>query len=189
VLLGNGETDYSRLMSHWPHAPSHEVTHPGAYILTAATLHKAKVFDSPEKLDMLEDLLLQVLAEKGWRVQAWAVFPNHYHFVGLSPDTGIGLTSLTREVHSKSARALNEIDGNFGRKVWYRCWDTRLSFEKSYLARLAYVHKNPVKHGLVSVAENYKWCSARWFATRANRPFYESVMSFKTDRVNVYDDF
>lgn len=76
-----------------------------------------------------------------------------------------------------------------GRNVWYRAWDTRLSFEKSYLARLAYVHKNPVKHGLVDNAEDYPYCGAKWFAENANRPFYETVMSFKTDRVNVYDDF
>ena len=73
--------------------------------------------------------------------------------------------------------------------VWYRAWDTRLSYERSYLTRLAYVHNNPVRHGLVQDAQEYPWCSARWFADRADRPFYKSVMSFKTDRVNVYDDF
>jgi putative transposase len=34
----------------------------------------------------------------------------------------------------------------------YEFWDTRLTFEKSWFARLNYVHQNPVKHGLVPVA-------------------------------------
>jgi hypothetical protein len=32
------------------------------------------------------------------------------------------------------------------------------------LARLHYIRHNPAKHGIVDLAENYKWCSASWFA-------------------------
>jgi putative transposase len=176
-------------MSKWPHAPSHEVDHPGCYFLTASTQYKQKLFDTPEKLSILEDALLQGLADRGWQTQAWAVFANHYHFVGLSPDEGLGLTDLTRHIHSETAKALNRLDGAPGRTVWYRCWDTRLSFQRSYLARLAYVHNNPVKHGLVRCADQYPWCSAEWFSQRAEAPFFKTVMSFKTDSVNIYDDF
>ena len=176
-------------MSKWPHAPSHEVTHPGTYIITAATQYKEKLFNTEAKLRMLETVLLQTLEEKDWQLQAWAVFPNHYHFVGFSPETGLELKSLTGKIHGASAIALNEIDGTPGRTVWYRCWDTRLTYEKSYLARLAYVHNNPVKHGVVRQAQDYEFCSAKWFFLNADRPFYETVMSFRTDRVNVYDDF
>src|SRR6185295_13265442 len=44
------------------------------------------------------------------------------------------------------------IDNATGRQVWYNFWDTKLTFENSYLARLNYVHQNPVKHGLVCIA-------------------------------------
>ncbi len=176
-------------MSNWPHAPSHEVSHPGAYILTASTLKKEKLFDSAAKLDLLENFLLTTLEDLGWKVQAWAVFPNHYHFVGLSPDEGLGLTDLTGRIHTTTARELNKIDERLGRSVWYRCWDTRITHERSYLARLRYVHENPVKHGLVKSAEEYRWCSARWFADRAHPPFYRTVMSFPIDKVVIYDDF
>jgi len=37
----------------------------------------------------------------------------------------------------------------------YEFWDTRLTFEKSWLARLNYVHQNAVKHELVSIANEY----------------------------------
>jgi putative transposase len=176
-------------MSKWPHAPSHEVDHPGAYIVTASTQYKQKLFDTAEKLTLLEEALLGTLTERGWQIQAWAVFPNHYHFVGLSPDEGLGLTEFTRELPGDTAKAINRIDGRSGRTVWYRAWDTRISFPRSYMARLAYVHNNPVKHGIVKNATDYRWCSAEWFSLRADRPFYETIMSFKTDQVNVIDDF
>lgn len=171
-------------MTKWPQAPAHVVDHPGIYIVTAATYHKFRLFDTDAKLDLLE-----TLGESGWQVQAWAVLANYYHYVGFSPDSGLGLTAMTRRIHGYTARELNRIDGTPGREVWYRCWDTRISFERSYLARLAYVHNNPVKHGLVSSATEYPRCSASWFASNANRAFYETVSSFKTDRVVVYDDF
>ena len=47
--------------------------------------------------------------------------------------------------------------------IWHNFWDTELTYEKSYLARLNYVHQNAVKHGLVARACQYRWCSAAWF--------------------------
>lgn len=66
-------------------------------------------------------MLLETLAERGWQTQAWAVFANHYHFIGFSPDEGLGLTELTRHVHGHTARTVNRTDGTPGRPVWYRC--------------------------------------------------------------------
>ena len=84
---------------------------------------------------------------------------------------------------------LNRMDETSGRRVMYEFWDTHLTFERSWLARLNYAHQNPVKHGLVSIANQYKWCSASWFETNARAGFINSVYSFKIDRVNVPDDF
>ena len=65
---------------------------------------------------------------------------------------GTSMRDLLRELHSLTARDLNQMDGAEGRAVWHNFWDTELTFEKSYLARLNYVHQNPVKHELVPVA-------------------------------------
>jgi putative transposase len=41
---------------------------------------------------------------------------------------------------------VNELDCKWGASL-YNFWETKLTFEKSYLARLNYVHQNAVKHG------------------------------------------
>jgi len=41
----------------------------------------------------------------------------------------------------------------------------------------------------VKLATQYRWCSAAWFETNAPRSFVESVARFKTDKLNVWDDF
>jgi len=156
-------------------------------MITAATLNKVKLLDSSEKLDAHLALLFEIAAEFGWELEAWAVFPNHYHFV--AHNAADNLSEFLNKLHGCSSRAVNRFDGVTGRKVWYEFWDTHLTFERSYLARLNYVHTNPVKHRVVVDARKYRWCSAEWFFLGADRPFYDTVCSFKTDTVNVYDDF
>lgn len=62
-------------------------------------------------------------------------------------------------------------------------------FQRSYFARLNYVHQNAVKHGLVPVANQYPWCSAAWFERSASPAIIESIYRFKVDQVQVYDPF
>lgn len=176
-------------MGTWPHAPSKIVKGPGLYIITAGTYRKEPMFSGDEKLDLLLDTILIVAEELGWRLEAWAVFPNHYHLIGHAPNTTNPAYDLTKRIHARSAQALNRMDGVSGRKVWFNSWDTRLTYEKSYLARLAYVHQNPVKHGLVKIARDYRWCSAAWFEQNGEHAFVETVLSFPIDKVNVRDDF
>lgn len=176
-------------MRSWPHAPSKCVTTPGLYFVTAATYHKERLFADGPKIELLHDTLLDMAEKQGWELMAWAVFANHYHFVGVSPDRERAAAELCSRVHTVTANRLNLMDGERGRRVWYRFWDVRLTFEKSVMARLAYVIDNPVHHGLVRRAEEYRWCSAKWFLENGDKPFVQSVMSFKIDRVKVYDDF
>ncbi|QQL44446.1 REP-associated tyrosine transposase [Sulfuriroseicoccus oceanibius] len=174
----------------WPHHPPHYLNSPGVFMVTAGTYRKEHVFRSREQLRMLSNLLLDRANEAGWRIQAWAVFSNHYHFVGASPDgSAASLSRLIGDVHRQSAVMINRWDGAEGRKVWYNYWEKRLTYERSYLARLAYVQRNPVKHGLVKVATEYPWCSASWFAKEAPPALQRVVDTFKTDRIADYDDF
>jgi putative transposase len=124
-------------------------------MVTAGTYRKEDLFRTPERLTILQDHLLSLAPAYGWQLQAWAVFSNHYHFVALSPGDANSLRSLVRHLHSITARQVNSLDHTPGRKVWFEYWDTHLTYERSYLARLNYVHQNPVRHGLVTTAADY----------------------------------
>ena len=96
---------------------------------------------------------------------------------------------MLSELHSKTARWVNRLDSHPERKVWHNFWETQLTYEKSYFARLNYVHQNPVKHGLVPVANVYKWCSAAWFEQNASPAQVKTIYSFKTEEIKIYDDY
>jgi putative transposase len=176
-------------MADWHHSPLHRLDQRGAYFVTSGTLQKVHHFRSATRLTLLEDRLLSLTDQYGWNMQGWAVFSNHYHFVAVSPQRPDTLRDLIRHLHGDTARTINREDGVEGRQVWFEYRETLLTFERSYLARLNYVLQNPVKHGLVSNASDYPWCSARWLESKTSPSYYQRISSLKTDKVNVPDDY
>ena len=176
-------------MADWPHSPVHRLSQAGAYMVTCGTLYKHHHFSGNKRLSFLCESLLAVAAKYGWNLQAWAVFSNHYHFVALSPPDATNLRSFQNELHSQTATAANAQGGAPGRQVWYQYWETQLTFQKSYFARLSYVHRNAVHHGLVKEPSLYPWCSAGWFQLRATTAFYKTIMKFGIERLKLRDEF
>lgn len=174
----------------WPHAPTHHISDKGTYLVTAGTYYRKSHFNSCQRLSYLESELLSKAVQYGWQLEAWAVFSNHYHFVahntGDDPDS---LTAFLTHLHADTARELNAQDASPKRKLWYNFRESKLTFQKSYLARLNYVHQNAVWHKLVPLASLYRWCSAAWFERTASLAQVRTIYSFKTDRVKVDDAF
>ena len=139
----------------WPHAPTHQLSQKGTYFVTVGTYRKQHHFHGADRLCELHRGLLTVAEKFDWQLEAWAVFSNHYHIVAHSPEAGKGAASLSRMLgllHEKTAKWVNRLDDAAGRQVWHNFRETRLTYEKSYLARLNYTHQNAVKHGLVKLA-------------------------------------
>lgn len=173
----------------WPHAPLHRLSGKGTYIVTAGTLHKQHFFCGKERLTFLESQLLSLAKQYDWQIEAWAVFSNHYHFVGHALEDAESLTPFLSHLHAVTAREINRLDKSESRQVWFNFRDTELTYEKSYLARLNYVHQNAVKHGLVQIANQYRWCSAAWFERTAKPSQIKTIYSFKTDQLKIVDEF
>jgi putative transposase len=96
---------------------------------------------------------------------------------------------MLARLHELTAKWVNRLDQTPGRKVWHNFRETHLTFEKSWLARLHYVHANAVHHGLVASPTAYPWCSAAWFESSASQAFVKTIYGVKTDKIRVEDDF
>ncbi len=118
-------------MRDWPHSPVHRVHEAGTYMVTAGTYLKQPLFRGPDRLLYLCEMLLELAEKYAWQLQAWAVFPNHYHFVALSPAKDASLAEFTRHLHSVTAIEVNRWDQAAGRPAWFQCWDTQLTYAKS----------------------------------------------------------
>ena len=184
--------DSKTAASGWHHAPVHKLDGRGAYMVTCGTLQKIPVLTTPERLSDFQSILFEHTGKFGWQVQAWAVMSNNYHWIGLSPEKEADAQSmkvLVTQLHEVSAKHLNRLDGVTGRRVWCNYWESRITFQTSYLARLKYVHDNPAHHGVVMNAAAYAWCSRAWLERTASQAFVKQLDSFKTNTLNVPDDF
>lgn len=174
-------------MHKWPHAPARQMLS-GAVMLTAGTYQKEHLFSGEDRLRLLQNKIFTLAEEFEWELQAWAIFSNHYHLIAnvredCMPD------KFVRRLHGSTSFERNKLDNSLGRKVWHNFRDTNLTNEGSYLARMHYVYENPVKHGIVSCATAYEFCSATWFEQNANPTLVKRVLSTNIDLVNVDDDY
>jgi len=92
-------------------------------------------------------------------------------------------------LHGVTSHDLNALEGVTGRQVWFNFWDTKLTRQHGYLARLNYVHQNAVKHGLVRWRINIRGARRRGLSGVASATQVKTIYGFKIDRVKVYEDF
>ena len=173
----------------YPHNPPHYFVSNAMYMVTGAILYNRPLLDENKRKELILHTLFERAKLLNWNLQAWAILHNHYHFIGQAPENARTLETLIRQLHSITTIEINRWDNTSGRKVWFNYWDSCLTYEKSYLARLHYVHINPVKHGLAKKAEDYPFCSYKWFVEHGDEEFKERVFAQPINRLGIFDDF
>ena len=171
------------------HNPPHYFAPNAMYMVTGSILHKQHLLAENRRKEFFLKTLFEKVNLFEWSLEAWAVLNNHYHFIAQASKDSTTLVKMIRQVHSITAIQLNRWDGTPGRQVWQNYWDTCITYEKSYLARLRYVHENPVKHGLVENGLDYPFCSYKWFIVQGDEILKAQVIDQSIDKVNVFDDF
>ncbi len=171
------------------HNPPHLFRANAIYIVTGSTLRHRHILGSDEKKAFFCRTLFERAERSQWQLEAWAILSNHYHLVARVMGEAITLQRLIRSLHSQTAIFCNRVDGTPGREVWHNYWDSCITYETSYLARLHYVHTNPARHGLVKDARDYPFCSCRWFLESADIEFRRKVFAQPRDWVRVGDGF
>ncbi len=176
----------------WPHAPPHRLAGAGVYFVTARTRDGHHLLESPAKRDCFQAALFELATKYGWRLEAWAILSNHYHLVAHSPAGSAGgalnLSAFLRHLHSAATREINRLDGTPGcSRRWQNYRETHLTLPRGYLARLNYVHRNPVHHKLVALATDWPWCSAAAFKRAVSPAWVKTVASFRYDQIALED--
>ena len=171
----------------WPHAPPHRLSEAGVYFLTARARDQQHLLADDDMKDWFEAKLLELCAEFGWTLEAWCVLSNHYHLIAHSPsgvDGAESLSAMIKKLHSQTTQELNRRENKPGRtRLWQNFRETHLTFQRSYLARLNYVHQNAAHHGLVKVGSDWKWCSARKFKESVTAAWLKTIVGFKYDEI------
>lgn len=112
------------------------------------------------------DLFLTILEETRVKyrfvVHGYVVMPEHIHLLITEPD--IGDPSVVMKVlKERFSRRLHRESGPG--HVWQkRFYDFNVWTERKRIEKLRYIHRNPVKRGLVTEPDQWKWSSFRSYA-------------------------
>ena len=131
------------------------------YFITASTFQKEHLFQSKRMAQLLVTVLLHYRNEKKYLLHEFVVMPNHFHLL-ITP-----AESLERALQfikgGFSYRAKKEL--GLGGEIWEKSfYDHRVRDLGEYERCRDYIHRNPVKRGLVVRVEDYPWSSAARFA-------------------------
>lgn len=162
----------------------------GLYFVSFAVVEWLDVFTRNEYKDILVESLSYCQKHKGMDIFAWCIMTNHVHLVfrsidGLDPALLLGdfkrFTSkaivksikenpkesrkefLLEQFRKAGAKASNVNEYQFWRhdNKPIELWSNKVIYEK-----INYIHKNPVKAGLVYYSEDYVYSSAADYADR-----------------------
>ena len=129
--------------------------------------------------DIIIDSLQFLSNENRINLHAFCIMSNHIHLIwqpkppyslvqiqsSLMRHTAKGIISKLRD--DKVSLDIIKVDKHDREhQIWNR---DPLSIElfspRAFLQKILYVHANPVKAGLITIAENYKYSSARFYKT------------------------
>lgn len=114
--------------------------------------------------DLFLDLVEEERGKRNLWVAGYVVMPEHVHMLVAEPAEG-SVAEWLKTVKQRFARAAHrERMIAPGERVWEpRYYDFNVFTEKKRIEKLKYIHRNPVKRGLVESPEDWKWGSFRFY--------------------------
>ena len=113
------------------------------------------------------DFIAEELNRFSVEVLAWCLLTNHTHLIVVPKDSAV-LARAIGEAHRRYTRMKNFSDGVRGYLFQGRFGSCVLD-ERHLLAAARYVELNPVNAGIVRLAGDYPWSSARFHLGVASR--------------------
>ena len=135
-----------------------------SHFVTFSCHHRQPNFISPKICALFVQCLEDMRRRFAMCVYGYVVMPEHVHLLLNEPEHA----TLAEAIHylklSSAKRVPNRTQsGSFWQKRYY---DRNVRDAREFQVKLRYLHRNPVKRGLVEQAEDWPWSSFRHYALR-----------------------
>jgi len=131
------------------------------HFITFSCFHRLPLLETPGAMETVEAVLEQVRARHGARVYAYVLMPEHVHLLVNEPPR-ILLAQFLKVIKQMTSRKLKGQREKFWQERYY---DSNVHGEKARSEVIRYIHRNPVKRGLVAKPEEWPRSSFRHYAT------------------------
>ncbi len=119
------------------------------HFVTFSCFHRLPLLEAPGAMETVEAVLEQTCARHQVRVYAYVLMPEHVHLLVNEPPRIVLAQFLKafKQVASRKLKGPRE-------KFWQDChYDRNVRGEKARSEVIRYIHRNPVKRGLVAKPE------------------------------------
>jgi putative transposase len=117
---------------------------------------------APHDRDLLLEVMERVRVRYRFVVVGYVIMPEHIHLLISEPERGDPSKVMQAIKQGFARRILGRDDGV---RIWQaRFYDFVVFTEKKRVEKLRYMHRNPVKRGLVLEPQQWKWSSYRHYA-------------------------
>ena len=99
---------------------------------------------------------------------AWVFLPDHWHAI-IYPRYPLTISTVMEAIKVGSTLRINASHKDSGLLWQSRFFDRALRTVKEYHEKVGYIHLNPVRAGLVSQPENWRWSSVHDYSGGVDR--------------------
>jgi putative transposase len=145
------------------------------HFITFSCYRRLPLLNSARARDRFLSILEQTRERYRFVVVGYVVMPEHVHLLVTEPDVGTPSTVM-QVLKQRTARALlpkrkrsnpqqRHLFGEEPRRAFWqpRFYDFNVWTTKKRIEKLRYMHRNPVKRGLVVSPELWRWSSYRLY--------------------------
>ena len=136
------------------------------HFVTFSCFHRLPLLEAPEPKQTVEAILEQTRARHHARVYAYVLMPEHIHLLINEPPS-ILVAQFLKALKQMTSRKLRSDRQQFWQP---RYFDANVYGETARAQVIRYIHRNPVKRGLVASPGQYRWSSFNHYATGIRGP-------------------
>jgi putative transposase len=133
------------------------------FIFVTVTLLRSRTFLQEAEFARLATASARAREKHGFSLTAWVIMPDHWHVI-IYPPYPLTISTIIKAVKAISTISINVSRHETGELWQGRFFDHALRTVRDYHAKVEYIHLNPVRSGLVTRAEDWKWSSRREFS-------------------------
>jgi len=131
------------------------------HFVTFSCYRRLPLLASAQAKRWLEQALEQARRQYGFYVTGYVIMPEHVHLLVSEPERSTLARALQALKQSVARRLIGEREHFWQARYYdFNVWTARKRIEK-----LRYMHRNPVKRGLVEKPEDWPWSSFRHYQT------------------------
>ena len=119
--------------------------------------------------ERLATSLARMRRKHGFAVTAWVFLPDHWHAI-IYPPYPLTISTVFKAVKVSSMIGINVRRRERGELWQDRFYDHALRTVREYNEKVAYIHWNPAKAGLVKRPEDWKWSSVHDYSGSLDAP-------------------